>query len=56
VECLHSGYRHSDESPASQATYRDSIAEVGRVIASLSAGRQRLGRKLDEGAARTFDD
>jgi peroxiredoxin/DNA-binding transcriptional MerR regulator len=53
VECLRTGHEHGDDCPAALAAYRDSIAEVDRVIASLAARRQRLVRKLEQGAART---
>ena len=46
VECLHSGHEHSDECPASLAAYRDSIAELDRVIASLASCRELLIRKV----------
>jgi hypothetical protein len=51
VECLYAGHEHSDDCPAALAAYRDSIAEVDRVITSLAARRQRLVRTLEEGAA-----
>jgi peroxiredoxin/DNA-binding transcriptional MerR regulator len=54
VECLDAGHQHSDECPASLAAYRDSIAELDRVIASLTARREMLIHRLDEGASRTF--
>jgi len=54
VECLRTGHEHADDCPASLAAYRDGIAEVDRVIASLVARRERLVRKLEEGAARNF--
>jgi peroxiredoxin/DNA-binding transcriptional MerR regulator len=54
VECLRTGHEHSDDCPAALAAYRDSIAEVDRVIASHTARRERLVRKLEQGAARTF--
>jgi peroxiredoxin/DNA-binding transcriptional MerR regulator len=54
VECLGAGHEHSDECPASLAAYRDSIAELDRMIASLTTRRALLVRRLDESAARTF--
>jgi len=54
VECLDAGHEHSDECPASLAAYRDGIAELDRVIASLTARRETLVRKLNEGASRPF--
>ena len=54
IECLDAGHEHSDECPASLATYRHSIAELDRVIASLTARRDLLVRRLEEGAARSF--
>src|SRR4051812_3801775 len=55
VECLDAGHEHSDECPASLAAYRDSIAELDRVIASLTARRATLIQRLDAGASRTFN-
>lgn len=54
VECLDAGHHHSDECPASLAAYRDSIAELDRTIASLTARRKLLTGRLQQGAARTF--
>jgi peroxiredoxin len=54
VECLGAGHEHSDQCPASRGAYRDSIAELDRMIASLTTRRALLVRRLDESAARTF--
>ncbi len=54
IECLDAGHRHSDECPASLAAYRDSLAELDRAIASLTARRSLLAARLQQGAARTF--
>jgi len=54
IECLDAGHEHSDECPASLATLRHSITELDRVIASLSARRDLLTRKLESGATRSF--
>jgi peroxiredoxin/DNA-binding transcriptional MerR regulator len=54
VECLRAGHEHGDDCPAALAAYRDSIAEIDRVLASLAARRQHLARKLEQGAARTY--
>ena len=53
VECLRAGHEHGDDCPASLAAYRDSIAEIDRVITALTARREHLARKLEQGAART---
>lgn len=52
IECLDAGHVHSDECPASLATYRDSIAEIDRVIADLTQRRAVLAEKLHRGATR----
>ncbi len=54
IECLDAGHQHSDECPASLATLRNSIAELDRSIASLSARRDLLTRRLEAGAARSI--
>ncbi|MGP9503234.1 MerR family transcriptional regulator [Specibacter sp. AOP5-B1-6] len=54
VECLATGHRHSDECPASLTAYRDSIAELDRLIASLTFRRLLLAERLEQGANRTF--
>lgn len=55
IECLDAGHDHSDECVESLTVYRDGIAELDRMIATLTARRDELVRRLDEGAARTFD-
>lgn len=54
VQCLAAGHEHSDECPASLVAFRDSIAEIDRTIASLTARRDLLLRRLEEAATRTF--
>jgi peroxiredoxin/DNA-binding transcriptional MerR regulator len=54
IECLGAGHERSDECVASLAVYRDSIAELDRMIDSLTSRRDELVRRLDEGASRTF--
>lgn len=54
VECLATGHHHSDECPASLTAYRDGIAELDRVIASLTSRRLLLAKRLEQGANRTF--
>jgi peroxiredoxin/DNA-binding transcriptional MerR regulator len=49
------GHEHSDECVASLAVYRDTIAELDRMIAVLTTRRDELKRRLDHGASRTFD-
>jgi peroxiredoxin/DNA-binding transcriptional MerR regulator len=55
IECLDAGHEHSEECPASLATLRHSITELDRIITSLFARRDQLARKLDAGAARSFE-
>jgi peroxiredoxin/DNA-binding transcriptional MerR regulator len=52
IECLDAGHQHSDECPASLAAYRDSIAEIDRIIAGLTSRRALLVHKLHSGATR----
>jgi len=54
VECLDAGHAHSDDCVSSLAAYRDSIAEADRVIAAMSARRERLLARLNQSASRTF--
>ncbi|MFJ3958482.1 MerR family transcriptional regulator [Arthrobacter sp. NPDC090010] len=54
VDCLHAGHEHGDDCVTSLAVYRDGIAELDRMIATLTARRTELIRRLDEGAGRTF--
>jgi DNA-binding transcriptional MerR regulator len=44
VECLGAGHEHSDQCPASRGAYRDSIAELDCMIASLTTRRALLVR------------
>lgn len=55
VECLGLGHAHGDDCVSSLAEYRRSIAEIDRVIASMTTHRARLVARLDESAARGFD-
>lgn len=43
------GHAHSDDCPVAPAAYRDSTAQIDRVITSLAARRQRIVRKLEVG-------
>lgn len=54
VECLRLGHEHSDDCVSSLAAYRESIEELDRAIASLTARRARLVERLDESAVRGF--
>lgn len=54
VECLELGHEHGDDCVTSLVTYRESIAEFDRIIASLTTYRARLVERLDESAARGF--
>lgn len=56
IECLGTGHIHSDECPASLAAYRDGIADLDHAIATLTARRDLLARRLDESALRGFPD
>ncbi|RKT88212.1 Peroxiredoxin [Saccharopolyspora antimicrobica] len=53
IECLGAGHAHSDDCVPSLVAYRDSIAELDRMIASLTARRDLLIRRLHRGAARS---
>lgn len=55
IDCLDAGHTHSDECPASLAAYRDSIAEIDRIVATLANRRALLVRRLENGAARTHE-
>ncbi|MFJ3490591.1 MerR family transcriptional regulator [Leifsonia aquatica] len=55
LECLELGHEHGDECVSSLAAYRDSIAEIDRIVATLQTRRAELVRRLDEGASRTFE-
>lgn len=55
IECLDTGHEHSDECVSSLAVYRDTIAELDRMITCLTLRRDALRQRLDESAARTFD-
>jgi peroxiredoxin/DNA-binding transcriptional MerR regulator len=54
IECLDAGHAHGDECPASLAAYRDSIGELDRTIALLTARRALLADRLQDGAERSF--
>ena len=53
IDCLDAGPQHSDECPASLAAYRDSIAEIDRIVSGLTSRRALLVHRLENGAART---
>ncbi|MGV9799571.1 MerR family transcriptional regulator [Mycobacterium sp. NPDC003449] len=48
IECLQAGHINSDDCPASLAVYRDSIAEIDRIVAALTSRRALLAGRLDE--------
>ncbi|MGA0568520.1 MerR family transcriptional regulator [Rathayibacter sp. KR2-224] len=54
VECLSLGHAHGDDCVSSLTAYRDGIAEIDQIIATLQARRALLVERLDEGASRTF--
>ncbi|UYQ77276.1 redoxin family protein [Glutamicibacter sp. JL.03c] len=54
VECLDLGHDHGDECVSSLAVYRDSIAEVDRMIDALSTRRAALQQRLEKSAGRSF--
>jgi len=54
LECLELGHEHSDDCVSSLAAYRDSIADIDRIVGTLQARRAQLVARLDEGASRTF--
>lgn len=54
VECLGLGHQHGDDCVSSLAAYRDGLAEIDRIIATLQARRAQLVERLDESASRTF--
>lgn len=56
VECLHLGHEHSDDCVTSLAVYRDRIAELDDMIASLTQRRDALAGRLKASAARTFTE
>jgi len=51
VECLDTGHQRGDECVSSLAVYRDTIADLDRMIDALSARRDELQRRLDHGRA-----
>lgn len=54
VECLDTGHEHGDECVSSLAVYRDTIADLDRMIDALAARREALRLRLDRSAGRTF--
>lgn len=54
VECLDLGHEHGDECVSSLAVYRDTIAELDRMIEALSVRRDALQQRLDRSAGRSF--
>lgn len=54
LECLGLGHQRGDDCVSSLSVYRDTIAELDRMIGSLSTRRTNLQRLLDESAGRTF--
>jgi peroxiredoxin/DNA-binding transcriptional MerR regulator len=55
VECLDTGHEHSDDCVSSLVVYRDSITELNQMIAFLTARRDRLVHRLENGASRTLN-
>ncbi|TRW88504.1 MerR family DNA-binding transcriptional regulator [Mycolicibacterium sp. 018/SC-01/001] len=49
IECLDAGHTHSDDCPSSLAVYRDSIAEIDRIVELLSRRRAQLMKRLHKG-------
>ena len=56
IDCLDAGHPRSDDCPASLAVYRDSIADIDRIVALLLDRRSRLSKRLhqDEGEFTTL--
>lgn len=54
LECLGLGHQRGDDCVSSLSVYRDTIADLDRMIESLSTRRTELQRLLDESAGRTF--
>ena len=54
IECLDAGHEHGDECVSALAVYRDTIAELDRMIGELTARRDHLQHRLEHGAGRTF--
>lgn len=54
LECLDLGHERGDECVSSLAVYRDTIARLDEMIAALETRRNRLRRRLEESAGRSF--
>lgn len=54
LECLGLGHDRGDDCVNSLSVYRDTIADLDRMIGSLCARRTELQRRLDASAGRTF--
>ncbi|WP_336659009.1 redoxin family protein [Leucobacter sp. USHLN153] len=54
LECLGLGHDRGDDCVSSLSVYRDTIANLDRMIGSLSERRIELQRRLNESAERTF--
>lgn len=54
LECLDLGHERSDECVSSLAVYRETIADLDRLIDALTTRRHRLQHRLDSSAGRTF--
>jgi peroxiredoxin/DNA-binding transcriptional MerR regulator len=54
IECRDTGHEHGDECVSSLAVYRDTIADLDRMIAALASRRDELRRRLDHKAGRSF--
>lgn len=48
IDCLDAGHPKSDDCPASLAVYRDSIADIDRIVALLLDRRSRLSKRLHQ--------
>ena len=56
IECLDLGHEHGDDCVVSLASYRDSIAEIDRLLVVLQERRARLVERLMDGASRALPD
>ncbi|MFJ2617704.1 MerR family transcriptional regulator [Glutamicibacter sp. NPDC087344] len=54
LECLGLGHQHGDDCVSSLSVYREAIADLDRMINSLTLRRTELNRRLEVSAGRTF--
>jgi peroxiredoxin/DNA-binding transcriptional MerR regulator len=54
IECLNTGHEHSDDCMSSLAAYKDGIDALDQMITSLLDRRNKLARRLERSASRTF--